>query len=191
VFNGWKIKLIAAGILLFSGVSAVLLSRYGYEPRLREVTFEAEQYAYTPARLKVNLGDTLKLKLVSKDVTHGFYLEGYNFDAYVRSQFPHFFVKKYNPETGKLESETVQDQTIVLDKAGKFRYRCSVTCGSMHPFMQGELIVGPNYPYAATMGLAVGLLMASIAVIAVRTKNEDAEISPEPEDAAPAEVAES
>jgi cytochrome c oxidase subunit 2 len=191
VFTGWKNKLKVAGILLVCGIAAVLMSHYAYQPQLREVTFEAEQYAYTPARLKVNVGDTLKLKLVSKDVTHGFYLEGYDFDAYARSQFPYFFIRKYNADSGKMESETVQDHTIILDKRGKFRYRCSVTCGSMHPFMQGELIVGPNYAYAATVGLSFGLLVASIMFIGGLKKQEDKEVDSESEPAEQAELTES
>ncbi|NIR49392.1 MAG: hypothetical protein GWN62_15515 [Aliifodinibius sp.] len=149
-------------IMLISGVIGMGAVRYTSKPTLREITFEAEKYAYTPARLKVNLGDTLLIKLVSKDVTHGFYLEGYDFDAFARAQFPYFFVKKYDEESKKFDHETVQSYRLLMDKPGKFRYRCSVTCGSMHPFMQGELIVGPNYAYAATIGLSFGLMIASV-----------------------------
>lgn len=143
--------------------------RYSSAPKLRKITFEAEKYAYTPARLKVNVGDTLLIKLVSKDVTHGFYLEGYDFDAFARAQFPYFFLKKYDEESNKFVHETVQSYQLVVDKPGKFRYRCSVTCGSMHPFMQGELIVGPNYLYAATIGICFGLIVASVLLLVTST----------------------
>jgi plastocyanin len=171
-----KSKLIFVGILLVSGAVGIGATRQTAKPRLREITFEAEKYAYTPSRLKVNVGDTLKISMVSKDVTHGFYLEGFDFNAYVRPELPGFFLEvrdsgedeeeeeeeEEEDEGGQSTYRLVQTYTVVVDRIGKFRYRCSVTCGTMHPFMQGELIVGPNYPYTTAISLSIGLMLGAL-----------------------------
>jgi hypothetical protein len=40
--------------------------------------------------------------------------------------------------------------------------RCNVACGSLHPFMIGKLVVGPNLPWlravAATLVAAAGAI---------------------------------
>jgi hypothetical protein len=34
--------------------------------------------------------------------------------------------------------------TFVADRRGSFRFRCTMTCGNLHPFMIGKLQVGQN-----------------------------------------------
>jgi len=58
----------------------------------------------------------------------------------------------------------------VVDRAGKFRYRCSVSCGSLHPFMVGDLIVGPNtLPWRAGV-LAVIATLGVVALLYARSR---------------------
>jgi len=85
-------------------------------------------FAFEPGSVKVNQGDTVTLVLHSQDVTHGIYLDGYDVNI-------------------KAEPGKPAQATFVADRQGKFRFRCSVTCGAMHPFMIGELVVGPNLPF--------------------------------------------
>ena len=90
----------------------------------REFTLHAKTFEYTPRQIRVNQGDRVKLTLIADDVTHGFVLETYDV---------------------KLEAEPRQDPApsveFIADKTGLFRYRCTVVCGPLHPFMQGELVV--------------------------------------------------
>ncbi len=46
-------------------------------PQERTFRIEARQFAYSPSELKVNPGDKVTIQLVSTDVVHGLYVDGY------------------------------------------------------------------------------------------------------------------
>lgn len=96
---------------------------------------EARQFAYSPSELKVNPGDTVTIELVSTDVVHGLYIDGYDISV---------------------EADPGQTTTLsfVANKSGAFRFRCNLTCGSMHPFMIGKFTVGINDWFYRSIGLA-------------------------------------
>ena len=112
-------------------------------PATHEVTLVADQFAFDPPVLRVNRGDRVLLTLQAADVVHGFYLDGYGIQA-------------------RVEPGISQQVEFVADRAGKYRYRCSVSCGTLHPFMIGELVVGPNLPYARAVGLTLVALGATL-----------------------------
>ncbi|MFQ5662643.1 MAG: hypothetical protein ACE5HL_02280 [Terriglobia bacterium] len=148
--------------LLFGGGAGGLFAHLGREaPGERTFTLTAHKYAYDPPVLRVNRGDRVRIRLVAKDVTHGFYLEGYDRDAKVRPENPTFWVRR--PSQGE-DYQEVEEISFVANRTGKFRYRCSITCGYMHPFMQGELIVRPNYLYSSSIGLALGLAVGMLII---------------------------
>lgn len=107
-------------------------------PTTRDIEINAAQYAFTPGRIRVNRGDRVIITLTSTDVVHGLYLDGYGVKTRV--------------VPGK--SEQIE---FTADKTGKFKFRCLVSCGSLHPFMVGELVVGPNHLFWKVVG---GLLTA-------------------------------
>ncbi|MCB0257360.1 MAG: cupredoxin domain-containing protein [Anaerolineae bacterium] len=133
----------AAAVTVLLAVLALLapLPSVAGAPAERHVQMDARMFAFEPNRLRVGLGDQVTITLVSEDVVHGVYVDGYNVDI--------------EAEPGK-PAQT----SFVADRLGKFRFRCSVTCGALHPFMIGELVVGPNIPFwraaAALMIVAVG-----------------------------------
>lgn len=104
-------------------------------PQERTFRIEAGQFAYSPSELKVNPGDTVTIQLVSTDVVHGLYVDGYDISV---------------------EADPGQTATLafIADKPGSFRFRCNVTCGAMHPFMIGKLTVGSNTWLFRSIGLS-------------------------------------
>ncbi len=102
----------------------------------REIHVLARDYAYAPGVLRVPQGQRVTLVLEAEDVTHGLYLDGYDVDLVA--------------VPGRASRAT-----FVADRPGKFRLRCSKVCGTLHPFMLGELIVTPNAPFWRAMVLAV------------------------------------
>ena len=88
-------------------------------PQERTFRMDARQFAYMPSELKVNSGDTVIIQLLSTDVVHGLYVDGYDIAV----------------EADPGQTATL---TFVADKPGSFRFRCNVTCGAMHPFMIGK-----------------------------------------------------
>ena len=105
----------------------------------RVIRVEASQFAYSPSVIAVNPGDRVTIQLVSTDVVHGLYVDGYGVS-----------VQADPGQTATL--------TFIADRGGSFRMRCNVTCGAMHPFMIGKLNVGSNASWLRAAGLAlVGL----------------------------------
>jgi heme/copper-type cytochrome/quinol oxidase subunit 2 len=115
-------------------------------PQERIFRIEARQFAYSPSELKVNTGDTVTLELVSNDVVHGMYLDGYGLSV----------------EADPGQTPTL---TFVADKTGSFRFRCNVTCGAMHPFMIGKLTVGTNGWLFRAIGLAAVAVLGVIILV--------------------------
>lgn len=156
-----KIRLIWIPVIitLIGGLMGSAIGWQSPEPVRRDILVKARRYAYNPEKIIVNKGDTLHIKLVSLDVTHGFFLEGYDLDARVSSGVKKF--KYRHPSEGYNWKET-DELVIIVDRKGKFRYRCSQTCGTMHPFMNGEMIVQPNTPYHASVGGIIGFFIGMI-----------------------------
>jgi heme/copper-type cytochrome/quinol oxidase subunit 2 len=133
------LSLVTAGLI----VAFAPLPVQPITPQERTFRIEAGQFAYSPSELKVNPGDKVTFQLVSTDVVHGLYVDGYDIS---------------------IEADPGQTKTLsfVADKPGSFRFRCNVTCGAMHPFMIGKLNVGSNDWLFRSIGLA---MLAIVGVI--------------------------
>jgi heme/copper-type cytochrome/quinol oxidase subunit 2 len=147
-------------LVLLGGLGGLLFATiHRAPPQDRSVTITAHKYAFDPPVLRVNRGDRIHVRLVAKDNTHGFYLEGYDLEAKARPENDTFWAR--HPSQGG-DYKEVEEISFVASRPGKFRYRCSITCGYMHPFMQGELIVRPNYLYSTSVGLSLGLALGML-----------------------------
>lgn len=138
-------KLIFA--VLFVGLAGVALFAplplHAGQQSEHYLTLEARSFAFEPAVIQVNQGDRVILELESVDVTHGVYIDGYGVEAV--SEPGH---------KARLE--------FVADRVGKFKYRCAMACGTLHPFMIGELVVRPNIPYRRGVALALLATVGSV-----------------------------
>lgn len=138
----------------------------------REISIVARQWGFDPHRISVNTGDTIELSLVSLDVVHGFYLEGHRIEAEIRPGKLGFMVRDPSADEDFREVESIR---FVAGLPGKYRYRCSVTCGTLHPFMQGEMIVRPNLPYRAGIVGTLGVTLAAFSMMLVPSKRNGQE----------------
>ena len=134
-------RLIVLGLLALA-IALVPAPATLAAPADRRFRIEASSFEYSPPILEVNPGDRVTLELVSTDVVHGLYLDGYGLNV---------------------ESDPGQTASLAFtaDRPGTFNFRCSVTCGALHPFMIGKINVGPNWLLAR--GLALGVLAVAAA----------------------------
>ena len=130
----WWVWLIVG--LAALGIILVPLPASFTRPQERYFRIEARSFEYSPGTIQVNPGDHVTIDVVATDVVHGLYLDGYGLQ-----------VSADPGQTARL--------SFVADKPGSFRFRCSVTCGPLHPFMIGKLNVGPNAFFWKTLGVAV------------------------------------
>ena len=129
--------------------------------RTHTLSLEAKKYGYSPSRIIVNKGDKIVLKPTSLDATHGFLLDGYPVEFIMRKGAT-FLKYTWEDEGGKLQADwdRVSEVEFVADKPGKYTFRCTQTCGNLHPFMTGELIVRPNNPYYLFISLSIWLVFS-------------------------------
>jgi plastocyanin len=127
-------------------------------PQERTFRIEARQFAYAPSELEVNPSDTVTIQLVSTDVVHGLYIDGYGVSV----------------EADPGQTTIV---TFVADKPGSFRFRCNLTCGAMHPFMIGKFTVGSNVWFYRSIGFAILGVVGIFPLASFMTKRKKEEAS--------------
>ncbi|MCH8121212.1 MAG: hypothetical protein IIC00_16000 [Planctomycetes bacterium] len=168
-----SIMILLVAIIAISVIAGLAVASLGVgDPKQVDLTITARKYAFEPSVIKVNRGDRISINLITKDVTHGFYMEGYDIDAKVQpGDSPEYSKLLLRHPSKKDDFQEVDRIEFIADKTGKFRYRCSVTCGYMHPFMLGEMIVVPNYPFWGGFGLAVGVAISTMILFGFKAKH--------------------
>lgn len=138
--------LLALSPLLFAD------SCFAAEEKFFEI--KAKKFSYTPNIIKVNKGDLVRIRLISEDVTHGMFIDGYGLNT-----------QAHPGQDGNL--------TFTADKRGRFSFRCSVTCGEFHPYMIGYIIIEPNARYLAYILLIALIGLISLFVINLRARTNE------------------
>jgi plastocyanin len=147
----WRRSAVAAlTALLILATLLIPIPTAAAAPQTHYIAMNARTFAFEPATLSVQRGDTVNIHFESLDAAHGLFIDGYGVDIHA--------------EPGKSA-----DVTFVADMEGKFKFRCSVSCGVLHPFMIGELIVEPNFPLARA---ATVTLIAAVGALAFFWRNE-------------------
>lgn len=102
---------------------------------------EASQFQFNPGTIRVQPGDKITLNLTAVDVAHGLRLDSYDLELYA--------------DPGQTDS-----LTFTADQEGTFKFRCSVSCGSLHPFMIGKIQVGNNLTFLRGVGISSLIVLA-------------------------------
>lgn len=146
-------------------IAAINLSRPGAAVAAppRDLVIAAHQYAFEPHRFAVDPGTEVHLRLASTDVVHGFYLEGHDIEAEIRPGSLTMFVRR--PSSGR-DFQEAEEIVFTAGRPGKYRFRCSVTCGTLHPFMQGEMIIRPNRLYHVSLAVTAAILVMIFGLMA-------------------------
>jgi len=105
------------------------------------IDIQASQFQFEPGMIRVSAGDQITINLSAMDVTHGLYIDGYEHEL--------------RADPGQTASFT-----FTADQGGSFRFRCSISCGALHPFMIGKIQVGPNLTLYRGVGFSVIAVLA-------------------------------
>ena len=93
-------------------------------PNKYEAYVLAQIWSFTPNRITIPAGSTLTLYVTSKDVQHGFVLQGTNLNMMVLP--------------GQVSS-----LTATFDEPGEYNFICHEYCGVGHQTMYGTVVVEP------------------------------------------------
>ena len=86
-----KLAKLGTAVLIVVGAGAVggVLLQPSAPPQERRIKMTARQYAFDPPVLRVNKGDTLRLRVTSLDVIHGLYMEAFDFNVKIIPDSPY------------------------------------------------------------------------------------------------------
>lgn len=113
-----------SGLYLFGSQNSTLAPMNSSTGNVQEFAMIAKQFDFTPSKIQVEKGDTVKLTLTSMDVEHGIWIPAFN----ARVDF-------------QTEKKVLE---FVADKAGEFAFVCSVYCGTGHGTMMGTIEVSDS-----------------------------------------------
>ena len=116
----WK-SVVSVAVLAVTLLSVGLArSVHAQEPRVIEIT--AKRYGFTPSTITLKKGETVKVRLHSEDVIHGFFSRQLKIDETI--------------EPGKTTEVTLTPQTT-----GTFKTICDHFCGAGHGNMAMTIVV--------------------------------------------------
>lgn len=121
----FRIKLSGSLFLALFSISGLLsLTRTSHAraENTRVVDITAERFAFSPASITLKRGESVKLRLHSKDVTHGFFLRPLKLDE-------------------EIPAGETAEVIITPQQAGTFTTICDHFCGANHGNMHMTIVV--------------------------------------------------
>ncbi|GEJ55779.1 cupredoxin domain-containing protein [Anaeromyxobacter diazotrophicus] len=109
----WARAAAAAALLAFGG---------GASAAGRVIEVKAKRFEFSPAELRLKLGEPVTLRVTSADVTHGFYQKELGIDA-------------------EIEPGRATEVALTPTRAGRFTLICDHFCGAGHGNMRLVLVV--------------------------------------------------
>jgi len=110
--------LLPLALLMFLGSSG----KAHAVPGIRVIDITAQRFSFAPSQITLKKGETVKLRLTSQDVTHGFFSRPLKVDEDV--------------EAGEAKEITLTPQT-----AGIYTVICDHFCGANHGNMNMTIVV--------------------------------------------------
>ena len=117
-------KYFQMAILGLVAVGVLLMPRGIAQSDVHEIKVTAKKYEFSPAEIRVQQGEKVRLLITPIDRAHGFEIK----ELKIKTKLPK-------------GQETVVEFTA--DKPGELEFHCSDFCGLGHGKMKGKLIVEP------------------------------------------------
>lgn len=112
-------------LLLVCAVGSLLTITASAQTTKREITLDANKFAFTPAKIEVFQGDVVQVTFVPADIPHSFTVDAYKIAKRAEPGKPVTF-------------------EFLCDKPGTFRFYCNLASDERCKKMSGELIVRPK-----------------------------------------------
>jgi cytochrome c oxidase subunit 2 len=117
-----KLAGISVTVLCFSALAALSGTNTAHAGNLPIVEITAKRFAFSPNRITLKKGETVKLRIHSEDVTHGFFLRPLKLDEEIPA------------------GQTIE-VTVTPETAGTFMTICDHFCGANHGNMNMTIVV--------------------------------------------------
>jgi len=110
--------LLPVALLMFLGGSGKAQGA----PGIRAIDITAQRFSFTPSQITIQKGETVKLRITSQDVTHGFFSRPLKVDE-------------------DLEAGETKEIILTPQTAGTYTIICDHFCGANHGNMNMTIVV--------------------------------------------------
>jgi len=118
----WITRLACLPVLLTAMFTAIPAFRARAQEQPRVINITAKRFGFTPNMITLKKGETVKLRLTSEDVTHGFFMKALKLDELIVPGQP-------------------TEVTLTPQQEGRFTTICDHFCGAGHGNMSMTIVV--------------------------------------------------